>query len=776
MTATLSSSRLAQLIGEVPLEAESLHSLIFSLRFFAQLGILDEQNINYIQQTVNAKKETKEALIIVTRYAVNQILSEIPQSLVSQLRQQSEFFKQIGPDGRLWSDKVKVIEQLIPLLITLRRIDQLREGDQFRVGMKNPNLYVSLIDTQEKPEEVLQSLIVLENFILKQHMQSVFSVEHMKELLELSKNKPDIFDFVLLNASIRRMNDEDYRSMMRLIKANEPLDLAKIKEPEPAPVVRQEPVYAVTAEQQWQIIRIPGPSSHMPRTIVNITAMDGTKVAIESPASGWLEIKTKDSANYFNLPDLSFDREIMVIGSIILVGESFYILKDQNSLQSVPLQEIIRTVPQDQAKVLEKGPYRLLAKEEHLVFSHNTGDIILPMKQVQENLQNHPSQGPLVNALMSNEEEIALRGKIKIFNDIKYDARQVILALRGIRYKLKKFDTMYGNIESPFSWQWLVYFSKEPYGRFPSYHVDQNDIIQNIMRDVSKELSLKMKRPFYNKDIFQVSYRGFDTPFNSPGALRKLANKIDGNLLQKEKQILYKVGLPSRDQVINLDAAMTAALRPKDFIQPRVYADDVINSRFSLKVGQSYKMWLGEDEKPYYQRNFTVTQVRKGKGNELEARLLFQIKGGRHSMVKWVKEGDDFEASDGTSFSVEKINQDRIIVDIAEGRTSHDPWGDKTAVFTRKGWVTEADKAAVANITEPKRGGIDLNTSSGMQWKVSKDGTGVEMNMDPIMIEKFKREGIDSLTPVIFKITPIASIWPLVGLKEPAKQTQIAHI
>jgi len=66
-------------------------------------------------------------------------------------------------------------------------------------------------------------------------------------------------------------------------------------------------------------------------------------------------------------------------------------------------------------------------------------------------------------------------------------------------------------------------------------------------------------------------------------------------------------------------------------------------------------------------------------------------------------------------------------------------------------------------------GGIDLNTSNGMQWKVSKDGKGVEMNIDPAMIARVRREGMDSLSPVILRITPIASIWPLVGLPAPVK-------
>jgi len=76
------------------------------------------------------------------------------------------------------------------------------------------------------------------------------------------------------------------------------------------------------------------------------------------------------------------------------------------------------------------------------------------------------------------------------------------------------------------------------------------------------------------------------------------------------------------------------------------------------------------------------------------------------------------------------------------------------------------DQAALAKAPFT-RGGIDLNTSRGMQWKVSRDGKGVEMIIDPALIEQVRREGIDSLTPVVLKMTPVESIWPLVGLAEP---------
>jgi hypothetical protein len=82
--------------------------------------------------------------------------------------------------------------------------------------------------------------------------------------------------------------------------------------------------------------------------------------------------------------------------------------------------------------------------------------------------------------------------------------------------------------------------------------------------------------------------------------------------------------------------------------------------------------------------------------------------------------------------------------------------------------LTPADKAALVK-PENKRapGGIDLSTSKGMRWKDSKEGNGVVMNVDAAMIARFRREGIDRLRPYIFKITPLTSIWPLVGLLAP---------
>ncbi|MBF0570264.1 MAG: hypothetical protein HQL12_00185 [Candidatus Omnitrophica bacterium] len=103
------------------------------------------------------------------------------------------------------------------------------------------------------------------------------------------------------------------------------------------------------------------------------------------------------------------------------------------------------------------------------------------------------------------------------------------------------------------------------------------------------------------------------------------------------------------------------------------------------------------------------------------------------------------------------------------------------ALFSKSAIKNDAamavDRASRGRVVNPDlRGGIDLNTSGGMQWKVSKDGKGVEMDIDPVMVARIRREGIESLSPVIFRITPITSVWPLMGLQTPVKGGTLAGV
>ena len=70
-------------------------------------------------------------------------------------------------------------------------------------------------------------------------------------------------------------------------------------------------------------------------------------------------------------------------------------------------------------------------------------------------------------------------------------------------------------------------------------------------------------------------------------------------------------------------------------------------------------------------------------------------------------------------------------------------------------------------------GGIDLNVDT-IQWHVDKEGQGVSMKVDEALFERFKNRDFTGLYPVVFKITPISSVWPLVGLNPPLKREELA--
>jgi hypothetical protein len=53
-------------------------------------------------------------------------------------------------------------------------------------------------------------------------------------------------------------------------------------------------------------------------------------------------------------------------------------------------------------------------------------------------------------------------------------------------------------------------------------------------------------------------------------------------------------------------------------------------------------------------------------------------------------------------------------------------------------------------------GGIDLKQKN-INWSIHKEGDGIEFTIDPAIIEQIKREGIEGLTPVIYRITPFVA-------------------
>ncbi|MBF0522632.1 MAG: hypothetical protein HQL24_06210 [Candidatus Omnitrophica bacterium] len=87
--------------------------------------------------------------------------------------------------------------------------------------------------------------------------------------------------------------------------------------------------------------------------------------------------------------------------------------------------------------------------------------------------------------------------------------------------------------------------------------------------------------------------------------------------------------------------------------------------------------------------------------------------------------------------------------------------------FLRKQMPADSDAAMSANMKNP--GGIDLNAKN-LQMNISKDGKGVEFKFDPKMVEQFKRGDFTGVVPVIIRITPISSPFPLLGLEIPEEK------
>jgi hypothetical protein len=123
-------------------------------------------------------------------------------------------------------------------------------------------------------------------------------------------------------------------------------------------------------------------------------------------------------------------------------------------------------------------------------------------------------------------------------------------------------------------------------------------------------------------------------------------------------------------------------------------------------------------------------------------------------------------------FETEKLNRMLIAALCPEatperrGYFTFNGWPYRTLGDMVKATSTTSGGDAASLSQDRTKGGIDLNTEN-MTWDISKDGNGVEMTVDPALIERIRHIGIESLTPVIFRITPVVSVWPLLGLQDP---------
>ena len=73
-----------------------------------------------------------------------------------------------------------------------------------------------------------------------------------------------------------------------------------------------------------------------------------------------------------------------------------------------------------------------------------------------------------------------------------------------------------------------------------------------------------------------------------------------------------------------------------------------------------------------------------------------------------------------------------------------------------------------------KNGGINLN-SGNMQMGIQKDGQGIELRLDPAMIERIKTEGFDGLEFNIQSIIPVTNLSLLLGLGSDTAHLQVLN-
>ena len=69
-----------------------------------------------------------------------------------------------------------------------------------------------------------------------------------------------------------------------------------------------------------------------------------------------------------------------------------------------------------------------------------------------------------------------------------------------------------------------------------------------------------------------------------------------------------------------------------------------------------------------------------------------------------------------------------------------------------------ADKAEIT------KGGIDLNAKK-MALLVTHEDKGISMKFDPALIAEFRRGDFSGIVPVIIRITPLKSVYPILQLE-----------
>ncbi len=135
---------------------------------------------------------------------------------------------------------------------------------------------------------------------------------------------------------------------------------------------------------------------------------------------------------------------------------------------------------------------------------------------------------------------------------------------------------------------------------------------------------------------------------------------------------------------------------------------------------------------------------------------------GQEEIQEWVEAGEEISMADTRSYREAGWEGTGRYRDVYGDVPSYTPIEVAGRI---SGKVDSASKDNTVSEKKFIKGGIDLDTAA-MKWIVRKDGQGVEVKVDPAMVQRILTEGVNSLSPVIIKIEPVMNIRPLLGLEQ----------
>ncbi len=106
-------------------------------------------------------------------------------------------------------------------------------------------------------------------------------------------------------------------------------------------------------------------------------------------------------------------------------------------------------------------------------------------------------------------------------------------------------------------------------------------------------------------------------------------------------------------------------------------------------------------------------------------------------------------------WSTERNQEQGFSLNDSPVRYSNVPLDSKNRISAILNEDTTTDRAQLSEV-----GGVDMN-----DIEIKKQGSGVDVQFDPAMLQNIIHQGVDGFVPVIIKLTPLNSIMPFLGLE-----------